>query len=111
MKYRVKSRIWIEADGEILLGEGRVKLLKVIHETGSLSKASKTMGMSYKKAWALVDKINNRAQNPVTQSNVGGKGGGGVMLTEYGLSLIDAFEKLNKRCWDFLDEEVDKMKL
>ena len=50
MEYKIKSRIWIEVDGEILLGEGRVSLLKAIEKTGSLSKASKSLGMSYKKA-------------------------------------------------------------
>ena len=49
MKYKIKSRIWIEADDNILLGEGRVALLKAIEETGSLTKAAKSLKMSYKK--------------------------------------------------------------
>ena len=53
MNYKIKSRIWIEADGDILLGEGRVALLKAIESTGSLSKAAKSLKMSYKKAWSV----------------------------------------------------------
>ncbi len=49
MTYKIKSKIWIESDGKILLGEGRVQLLKAIKETGSLSKAAKKLNMSYKK--------------------------------------------------------------
>ena len=58
MDYKIKSRIWIEADGNILLGEGRVNLLRAINEEGSLSKAAKVLGMSYKKAWSLIDAVN-----------------------------------------------------
>ena len=106
MKYKIKSRIWIEANGNILLGEGRVALLKGIEETGSLSKAAKSLGMSYKKAWSLIDAVNKRAEKPVTTSSIGGKGGGGAQLTAYGKSLVIAFEAINENCWKFLDEQV-----
>ena len=84
MNYKIKSRIWIEADDNVLLGEGRVRLLKAIDETGSLSKAAKSMQMSYKKAWTLIDAVNKSSIKPVTITSIGGKGGGGAVLTEYG---------------------------
>ena len=111
MKYKIKSRIWIEADNKILLGEGRVSLLKAIDETGSLSKAAKSIGMSYKKAWSLIDAVNKRAEKAVTTSSIGGKGGGGAELTPYGKSLVHAFENINKNCWTFLDEEIAKINI
>ena len=111
MEYKIKSRIWIEADNKILLGEGRVSLLKAINETGSLSKAAKSIGMSYKKAWSLIDAVNKRAEKPVTTSSIGGKGGGGAELTDYGKSLVMAFESINKNCWKFLDQEISKIKI
>ncbi|WP_250436948.1 winged helix-turn-helix domain-containing protein [Hanstruepera flava] len=111
MDYKIKSRIWIEADGEILLGEGRVSLLKAIDETGSLSKAAKSIGMSYKKAWSLIDAVNKRAEKPVTSSSIGGKGGGGAELTEYGKSLVETFETINENCWKFLDHQIKQSKL
>ena len=58
MNYKIKSRIWIEVGNNVLLGEGRVRLLKAIEKTGSLSKAAKSLKMSYKKAWILVDAVN-----------------------------------------------------
>ena len=111
MDYKIKSRIWIEADGNILLGEGRVSLLKAIEAEGSLSKAAKSLGMSYKKAWSLIDAVNKRAETPVTTSSIGGKGGGGATLTAYGKSLVDAFDTINENCWKFLDEQIKQTKL
>lgn len=111
MDYKIKSRIWIEADGEILLGEGRVNLLKAIDKMGSLSKAAKSIGMSYKKAWSLIDAVNKRAEKPVTTSSIGGKGGGGAELTAYGKSLVETFETINKKCWKFLDNQIQQSKL
>lgn len=106
MDYKIKSRIWIEADDNILLGEGRVSLLKAIDKEGSLSKAAKSLSMSYKKAWSLIDAVNKRAEKPVTTLSVGGKGGGGAKLTEYGKSLVKTFETINENCWDFLDNQI-----
>ena len=109
MSYKIKSRIWIEANNNVLLGEGRISLLKAIEETGSLSKAAKSLQMSYKKAWHLIDTVNKAAKKPVTISNIGGKGGGGAQLTPYGKSLVIAFEDINKNCWEFLDNQVSKI--
>ena len=111
MEYKIKSRIWIEADGEILLGEGRVSLLKAIDETGSLSKGAKSLGMSYKKAWSLIDAVNSRAKTPVCNTTVGGKKGGGSQITAYGKTLIETYESINENCWEFLDEQISQSKL
>jgi len=109
MEYVIKSRIWIEVDGNILLGKGRVNLLKAIEQTGSLSKAAKALKISYKKAWNLVNDVNVRAQNAVVKTSIGGKGGGGAILTPYGKSLIDIFESINENCHDFLDNQLTKI--
>jgi len=106
MKYEIKSKIWIEVDGQIMLGEGRVRLLKAIKETGSLTKAAKTLNMSYKKAWGLVDTVNSIAEKSVVTKSVGGKNGGGTNLTEYGERLIKIFEEINESCWEHLDGQI-----
>jgi molybdate transport system regulatory protein len=111
MKYKIKSRIWIEADGQTLLGEGRVSLLRAIDETGSLTKAAKSLGMSYKKAWLLIDVVNSRAKKPVITASIGGKGGGGTELTAYGRSLIKSFETINENCWKYLDKQISNTNL
>ncbi|MGC6431518.1 MAG: winged helix-turn-helix domain-containing protein [Jejuia sp.] len=109
MGYKIKSRIWIESEDNVLLGEGRVHLLKAIQKTGSLSKAAKSLNISYKKAWQLLDSVNKSAKQPVTINSIGGKGGGGAELTEYGQSLIQAFDEINRNCWAFLDKELKKI--
>ena len=106
MNYKIKSKIWIEADGQILLGEGRVSLLKAIEETGSLNKAAQQLNMSYKKAWGLIDDVNSRAKKSVVTKNIGGKSGGGTVLTPYGKSLVQTFDKINESCWKHLDKQI-----
>jgi len=109
MNYKIKSRIWIEIDGHVLLGEGRVRLLKALEETGSLSKAAKKLEISYRKAWSLVDAVNKSSKKPVIKSSIGGKGGGGAQVTPYGKDLIKVFDTINKNCWKYLDKQADKI--
>lgn len=110
MDCKIKSRIWIELEGKEFLGEGKVQLLKAIDQTGSLSKAARSLGIPYKKAWHLIDSVNKTAKKPVTLNSIGGKGGGGTRLTAYGRSLVNAFEEMNRECWDFLEIKLDKIK-
>ena len=107
--YKIKSRIWIEIGDNVLVGEGRVRLLKEIEAQGSLSKAAKSIGMSYKKAWTLIDAVNKSAKEAVVTTSVGGQKGGGTVITPYGKNLIAAFERINKKCWEFLDEEFETL--
>ena len=108
---KIKSKIWIETDEGVLISEGRVQLLKLIQETGSLNKAAKAMNISYQKAWKLVDASNKAASSPLIETYVGGNKGGGTVLTPYGNSLIASFDAINAACWDFLDEQLQKHSL
>ena len=103
--FEIKSRIWVENSEGIFLGEGRIKLLKAIVKEGSLSKAAKSMNMSYKKAWNLVDAINKSAPKPMVNKSTGGNGGGGTQLTEYGKHKIEAFDSMKQRCWAFIEKQ------
>ncbi|MDY8138155.1 winged helix-turn-helix domain-containing protein [Aquimarina sp. 2201CG5-10] len=109
--YSIKSRIWIEGEDGVFLGEGRIKILKAINQEGSLSKAAKSLGMSYKKAWNLVNSINKNASAPIVVTNTGGSGGGGTTITPYGKNMILKFEEINKNCWDFLDQQLKDYQL
>ena len=105
---QVKSRIWIEQDGEVFLGFGRVELLKKIEETQSISAAAKAMKMSYKKSWKLINNMNNCSKEPLVITNTGGKDGGGTFLTNYGKKMIQQFEILNAACERFLNEKFNE---
>lgn len=104
--YKIKSRIWICTDNGTFLGEGRVQLLKRISEYGSISKAAKSMKMSYKKAWELVDSMNKQSSSPLVKGQVGGKNGGGSELSELGMKVVSNFEELQKRNIEFLNNET-----
>ena len=53
--------------------------------------------------------MNKSAKKPVTINSIGGKGGGGAELTEYGKSLVLVFDEINKDCWEFLDKQLEKI--
>jgi molybdate transport system regulatory protein len=105
---KVKSRIWIEVDGTPFLGNGRIQLLKAVNQTHSMSSAAKSLNMSYKKAWRMLNEINASAKEPVLDKKIGGKDGGGTHLTPYGEELILRFENLNAACITFLEDEFKK---
>ena len=109
MKYKIKSKIWIEVDDNVFLGDGRVKLLKSLNSTQSLSKSAKELGMSYKKAWNLIDSVNKNASKPMVIKSVGGASGGGTKLTPYGIKMIAVFDTVNNNCWKYLDKQLCKL--
>lgn len=111
MTYTIKSRVWIERDNKVFLGEGRVRLLKSIERTQSLSKSAKELKMSYKKAWNLIDSVNKNATKPVVEKSAGGSGGGGTVLTTYGKELVRVFDSINENCWKHLDKQIEKYKV
>jgi len=92
--YRVRGRIWIEGPDGTYLGYGRVILLERIRDYGSISAAARTMKMSYRHAWQLVDSMNRQAPQPLVEKGAGGKGGGGTRLTPAGERAIETFWRL-----------------
>ena len=105
-KYSIKSRIWICTDEGTYLGEGRIALLKEIDKHGSISKAAKAMKMSYKKAWELVNSMNQQGNSPLVARKIGGTGGGGSELSEAGKKAIELFTTLNSTQRLYLDEQI-----
>lgn len=108
MMYQVKYKIWIDADGDSFLGNGRFSLLKAVDELGSLSKASKKLEISYKKAWDMIESINDAGQEPLTTTSIGGSGGGGMTITAYGKKMLSQFERLHNDTRDFIDQQQFK---
>ncbi len=100
---KLEGRFWITRNGRNLAGQGRIELLARIADSGSISQAAKTMGMSYKAAWDAVDAMNNAAGEPLVERAVGGKGGGGTRLTSAGQELIQSFRRYWAEHQRFLD--------
>jgi molybdate transport system regulatory protein len=109
--FQIKSRIWISSEEGTFLGEGRIELLKKIDEFGSISKAAKEMGMSYKKAWRLVDSMNKLGNTPLVLQKVGGKGGGGTALSSAGKKAVVQFELIVIAQQEFLESKMNQFNL
>jgi molybdate transport system regulatory protein len=70
------------------VGPGKIELLEAIRDSGSLSQAARDIGMSYRRAWLLVESLRTSFREPVTLATTGGRGGGGVALTKFGETLV-----------------------
>jgi len=79
------------------IGPGKIELLRNIGEHQSISAAAKAMGLTYKRAWLLVDTLNRGLGQPVVEAAKGGKGGGGARLTDYGSQLVACYDALEAR--------------
>ncbi|WP_083882539.1 winged helix-turn-helix domain-containing protein [Fibrisoma limi] len=102
---RFTGRIWIDANDTRLLGPGRIELLEKIKEHGSISKAARAMNMSYRKAWRLIDELNQFCLTPAVLTQKGGEKGGGAEVTATGDALIMYYRGLEKRFADFMEQE------
>lgn len=93
-----QARLTIRVDfGEHgALGPGKVRLLELIGTHGSISAAGRAMGMSYRRAWLLVDSLNQAFRDPVVATQHGGPGGGGAALTEAGQALVARYRALEE---------------
>ncbi|AOK07190.1 TOBE domain-containing protein [Burkholderia sp. AU28942] len=97
------GELWLRAGEQTLGGATRIALLAAIGETGSITRAAKAVGLSYKAAWDAIDTMNNLAGEPLVMRSTGGKGGGGTTLTPRAMSLIAAFRAIEREHRRFID--------
>jgi len=107
--YSVSGTLWMEYEGERCFGVGRIELLERINNTGSINKAAKEMGMSYKRAWNIINDLNTQWNQPMVITQSGGEGGGGSVLTEAAYSLIAYHTDMRQRFLKFLAAEQQKL--
>lgn len=79
------------------LGPGKAALLEAIGRTGSISAAARQLGMSYRRAWLLVDAINGRFKDILVSTATGGKGGGGARLTDAGIEVVRRYRAIEAK--------------
>lgn len=91
-----KAQLWIKITlpGGGQLGPGKIALLKALDEQRSIASAARALGMSYRRAWTLVNELNSSFTFAVVETHVGGKQRGGAQLTAAGHDLVSRFENL-----------------
>jgi len=93
-KHKVLCKLWLECNGQPLIGKGGAEILKTIKQVESISKAAKKAGMSYRYVWNYLAKLERNLGEPVVKTYKGGnKGGGGAVLTELGATLLKEYSR------------------
>lgn len=87
----------IRHHGDVAMGPGKAMLLRAIAETGSISGAARAIGMSYRRAWLLVETMNAAFAEPLIETATGGRAGGGARVTDAGRVALDRYERLAAR--------------
>lgn len=105
----VNGRLWIEYDNHRFFGPGPLELLERIDDTGSINQAAKEMHMSYKKAWEIINTLNEATVKPLVITKTGGMKGGGSMISDEAKGLIVYYRLLRERFEKFLEKETRKI--
>ena len=93
---RVQFRLRFSRGDDIAVGPGKVDLLEAIEASGSISGAARSLGMSYRRAWLLVDTMNRCFRAPLVEAEAGGKRGGGARLTRLGAEVIKRYRRIER---------------
>jgi molybdate transport system regulatory protein len=91
---RVQFRVRVTKGEDIAVGPGKVDLLEAIARDGSITAAAKALGMSYRRAWLLVDTMNRCFAQPVVAAEAGGASGGGARLTATGAEVVRRYRRM-----------------
>ncbi len=105
---RGPAKLRLMFGSEIAIGPGKADLLDAIAATGSISESARRMGMSYRRAWLLVDTMNRCFREPVVAAATGGSGGGGAALTPFGRRALAQFRAMQARVDRALKGDLDR---
>jgi len=110
MKLKPRTRLWIQdKEGKIVFGSGRVRILAAIDKTGSMNKAAKALGMSYRTIWGKIHDTEKRLGFKLIKTRAGGGAEGGSNLTLKGREILDQFSKWHDGTLEFADKLFTKL--
>ncbi len=109
LRLQVRSKIWLEIDGEPVFGQGREKLLRLVQATGSINAAAKDMAIPYRKAWTYIDSMEKRLGFPLVNRLKGGAGGGTSSLTPQAENLLKKFDLLRQGFDDLVNDKFSDL--
>ncbi len=104
-----KAAIKIEFANDLKLGRGKVRLLELVGETGSISAAARKMNMSYRRAWLLMDELNHMFGRDVIETAAGGSGGGGARVTDFGMRVVRVFRALESEADNLVQSRMAQL--
>ena len=99
-------RIRIAVGDDIAIGQGKADLLEAIDRSGSISAAARELGLSYRKAWLMVDEMNKCFRTPVVVAAKGGVQGGGAQLTPLGVEALEDFRSIQAKAFEAIDQDI-----
>jgi molybdate transport system regulatory protein len=99
-------RIAIPLGDVYAMGPGKADLLEAIHQAGSISAAGRNLGMSYRRAWLLVDEMNRSFETHLVEARLGGSGGGGARVTELGHEVLKRYRAIQILAWEGIRRPV-----
>ena len=102
----IGARLRIVLGPDIAIGPGKADLLEGIRETGSIAGAGRAMGMSYKRAWYLVETMNRCFKRPLVEASKGGRAGGGASLTKLGREVLARYRRMEALTADAIEPEM-----
>lgn len=105
----IKSKVWIEVDGEPVFGRGRRFLLEAIDAHGSINQAAREVDISYRKAWSHIKAMEERLGVKLVERQAGGKNGGGAVLTADARKFLRKYEALERGIQENVDERFRKV--
>jgi molybdate transport system regulatory protein len=102
----VGARLRIVLEPDIAIGPGKADLLEGIRETGSIAAAGRRLGMSYKRAWYLVETMNRCFRRPLVEASKGGRAGGGARLTQLGQEVLARYRRMETLTFEAIEPEM-----
>lgn len=106
----LRPRLRVQRRKDVALGPGKVELLALIGETGSIRVAAQRMDMSYMRAWTLIQMMNECFKEPVVEAARGGKSGGGALLTATGREALALYQRMERTCLKSMEDDWRALK-
>lgn len=97
--------IRLDLTDEDRIGPGKIRLLEAIRDTGSISAGARKLGMSYRRAWLLVEQVNLALEEPAVSAVMGGRRGGGASLTPTGERVVEIYRSIEGLAGKAADDE------
>ncbi|MBS0454330.1 MAG: LysR family transcriptional regulator [Proteobacteria bacterium] len=102
----LRFRVRVTSGDQIAVGPGKIALLEAIEHTGSITAAAKSLDMSYRRAWLLLDEMNRSLREPAVSTSQGGSSGGGAVLTDSGRKLVALYRRIEEEAASACKQDI-----